>query len=144
VSYWHIRQGALDHAYDQVGASILPLSVDGLLIVSARYVTRSKTILAKIIAALGFVLGMLATLAGNLLTSDGTMIGTGFATWPAVAVIVTAVVLHLGESKPKPKTQPRAKTTSKAPSSATSATKPTIPDPATPADSIKPTARTAA
>lgn len=132
VSYWHIREIAAAHTHDLIAPMILPLSVDGLLIVSARYVTRAKTPLGKVFSMVGFVLGMLATLAGNLLTSDGTAIGYGVATWPAVAVIVTGVILHWGDAKPKAKAATPRTRAAKAPSTATAAATPITPKPTTP------------
>lgn len=132
VSYWHIRGEALNHGYDAVGAAILPLSVDGLVIVSARYVTRAKTLVGRLASAVGFALGVIATLIGNLLTADGTPVGYGFATWPAIAVVATGVILHWGDAKPKPKTSV------KAPSKPTTTRKPATPTRTTPNGSKAP------
>ncbi|MFY1688141.1 DUF2637 domain-containing protein [Plantactinospora sp. WMMB782] len=103
VSYWHIRHVLLEHGYDQVSAAITPLSVDGLVIVAARYITRARTPLAKAFAMAGFGAGVLATLAGNVLAAEPTTVGYAVAVWPAVAVVLTGAVLHWGEAKPKRK-----------------------------------------
>jgi len=130
VSYWHIRGGALDHGLDAVSAAILPLSVDGMVITSARYVTKAQTILGKTLAIIGFILGVLATLAGNLMSSDGTPVGTGFAAWPAIAVVVTGAILHWGDAKAKPKKSTKAPT--KAPSKPAQPSTPATPTATTP------------
>ncbi len=100
VSYWHIRHVCLMHGYDPVSAAITPFSVDGLVIVAARYITRAKTPAGKAAAAGSFVAGVLATLAGNILTAQPDPVGYGTAVWPAVAVVLTGLVLHWGDRKP--------------------------------------------
>lgn len=102
VSYWHIRHVCLVNGYDLVSASLTPLSVDGLVIVSARYISKAKTALGKGCALFGFLLGVAATLAGNLLSAQPTTIGYGVATWPAIAVVATGAILHWGDAKKKP------------------------------------------
>lgn len=106
ISYWHIRHVCLDHGYDVVGASLAPLSVDGLVIVASRYVTHAKTWAGKISAYLGFTAGVAATLFGNLLTADPDLWSQLIATWPAAAVVLTGLILHLGDRKPRPKKKP--------------------------------------
>lgn len=109
VSYWHIRHVCLTNGYDEVSASLTPLSVDGLVIVSARYISKAKTMLGKACAMFGFVLGVAATLAGNLLSALPTVIGYGVATWPAIAVVATGAILHWGDAKKKAKPTTRRK-----------------------------------
>jgi hypothetical protein len=113
VSYGHIRHVALAHGYGEIGADLLPLSVDGMVIAAARYITRARNAVGRACAVGAFVLGILATLAGNLLASQHDIIGRGTAVWPAIAVVGTGAVLHWGEARPKRKRQPAAKSTTR-------------------------------
>lgn len=109
-SYWHTvevvaRSGEGGHGV----AHIMAISVDGLMIVASRYVTSSKTRSGKVLSAVGFVLGMLATLGSNLAAADANPMSRAVAVWPAVALIATACILHWGNMPAK-----RARTNSTA------------------------------
>lgn len=87
--------------FDFVGAALAPLSVDGLIIVSARYITASKTKIGKAAAVLGFLLGMAATLTGNVLAAPDEMWAQIGSAWPAVVLTVTGIIIHWGDKSPK-------------------------------------------
>jgi hypothetical protein len=107
VSYFHIREVLIHHGYDQIGAAVTPLSVDGLVIVAARYISHARTPIGKAFAGAGFAAGVLATVAGNVLAAEPTTVGYATAVWPALAVVLTGGILHWGDAKPKPKRQRR-------------------------------------
>jgi hypothetical protein len=101
-SYWHTvevvaRAGEGGHGV----AHIMAISVDGLMIVASRYITASKTRSGKVLSAVGFVLGMLATLGSNLAAADANPLSRAVAVWPAVALIATACILHWGNRPAK-------------------------------------------
>jgi hypothetical protein len=106
-SYWHTVEVALRAGEATVTSHIMPLSVDGLMVVAARYVTHAKTRLGKVMAVVAFLLGISATLAANVMAAEPHWFNRAVAVWPAVALVGTACVLHWGEMKPKP--QPRVK-----------------------------------
>lgn len=97
-SYWHIvevavRAGAGSHG----GAYLLPFCTDALLVVAAKYITRARTALGKGVAGFSFLLGVAATLGANWLAADAGIVAHVVATWPAVAMVATAAMLHWGE-----------------------------------------------
>lgn len=105
VSYWHMVTVAT--MAGQTGASpyLEPLSVDALMVIAARYITRARRTLGKVWAVTGFILGAGATLTANVLSAQPTALGRAVAAWPAVALVVTAAVLHWGEMRPKPRSK---------------------------------------
>lgn len=110
VSYGHlVAVGQAHHASADV-AAVTPLSVDGLLIVAARYITSAKTRTGKAWSIVGFLLGVVATLAGNVLAAPPDLIARLYAVWPAIALVTTAGILHWGALKPK---RSRSTTTSR-------------------------------
>jgi peptidoglycan/LPS O-acetylase OafA/YrhL len=103
-SYWHTvdvvaRAGEGDHGV----AHIMALSVDGLMMVAARYITHAPSRLGKAVAFVAFILGVAATLGTNMAAADPNMFSRVVAVWPAVALIGTAAMLHWGDRKPAKK-----------------------------------------
>lgn len=99
-SYWHtvevvVRSGEGDHGV----AHIMALSVDGLMMVAARYITHAPTVLGKVIAFVAFIGGILATVASNVMAADPNGFSRSVAVWPAIALVGTAAMLHWGERK---------------------------------------------
>jgi hypothetical protein len=81
---------------------LLPVSIDGVLIVAARYVSHGRTCAARGLAFAVMGLAMLATLGVNALAAPtGDLIGLGVAVWPAAAMILTASLIHWAPQKPK-------------------------------------------
>lgn len=107
-SYWHTVEVAMAHG-ESTSAYIMPLSVDGLMIVAARYITHARTRVGRAAAIVGFVAGVVATFTANLAAADPTLFARCVAAWPAVAMTMTAVVMHWGERPAKSK--PRTRTT---------------------------------
>jgi len=90
VSYTHIRDLAMVNGYDWFTASILPLSVDGLIVgTSFMLVSASRASLRASVARFGLWLGIGGTLMANAAygLSHG-VVGATVSTWPAVAFIV--------------------------------------------------------
>ena len=90
VSYTHIRDLAMVNGYDWFTASILPLSVDGLIVgTSFMLVSASRASLKASVARFGLWLGIGGTLMANAAygLSHG-VVGATVSTWPAVAFIV--------------------------------------------------------
>lgn len=92
-SYWHTvevatRYGEHDTAY------LLPLSIDGLMVVAARYVSNARTRIGRILATGSFTVGVSAMLASNYLAADENPFSRAVAVWPALAMVLVAAMLH--------------------------------------------------
>ncbi|HET9081668.1 MAG TPA: DUF2637 domain-containing protein [Trebonia sp.] len=96
VSFSHIETLALSHGQPIWDARFLPVSVDGMLVVS------SLTLLADArarrpapgLARAGLVLGVVATVAANVVFGvHAGPVGAVISAWPAVAFIVATEIL---------------------------------------------------
>lgn len=110
VSYWHIVEVARKNGERGDSAYLYPVIIDMMIVVSARYLSRARTRIGKVVAGLGFVAGAAATLYCNLLASESTVTGRIIGTMPGLCVIITASVLHWGEMRPKPPVKAKALT----------------------------------
>jgi Protein of unknown function (DUF2637) len=90
VSYTHIRDLAMTNGYDPYTASILPLSVDGLIVgTSFMLVSASRAVLRATVARFGLWLGIIGTIAANVAYGlPHGFVGSAVSAWPAVAFIV--------------------------------------------------------
>lgn len=105
VSYTHIRDLAMTNGYDPYTASILPLSVDGLIVgTSFMLVSASRAVLSASVARFGLWLGIIGTIAANVAYGlPHGFVGSTVSAWPAVAFIV-AVEAWMQLTKNKKKT----------------------------------------
>jgi hypothetical protein len=110
-SYWHIVDVTLRYSHAQVESHIMPLSVDGMMLVAARYITHARTRLGRYASVFFFALGTFATLSANVMAADPNLAARLIAVWPAVALVGTAIMLHWGEMKPKVRPKAKATTT---------------------------------
>jgi hypothetical protein len=113
VSYTHIRDLAMVNGYDWFTASILPLSVDGLIVgTSFMLVSASRALLRASVARFGLWLGIVATIAANVAYGlPHGVVGSTVSAWPAVAFIV-AVEAWMQLTKHKKKTVKNTSTSS--------------------------------
>lgn len=99
------------HVASQHGASdpwLLPVSIDGLMIVAFGYVSHGKTAPARSLAWVILLGAMSAVLGINYLAAPaGDWIGQGLAVLPAVGMIATTILIHL---VPKAKAPVRRRT----------------------------------
>lgn len=91
ASYEHMRDVALMAGQSDVIAWLLPLSVDGLIVVSSVALADGAT--KRGIAWLAFLAGSLASLAANIISADPDTLSRAVAAWPAVALLLTVEVL---------------------------------------------------
>ncbi len=105
-SYWHTVEVALRAGESSVTAHIMPASVDGMMMVAARYISHAKTRAGKGIAASAFVVGTFATLAANVMAAQPNLFSRVVAGWPAGSLVFTAAILHWGEMRAKPARRP--------------------------------------
>jgi hypothetical protein len=86
----------LASAHGASDAWLLPVSVDGVMIVAFHYVSHGKTRSARILAWVVLVAFMLATLGINFLAAPaGDWIGQGLSVLPALGMLATTVLMHL-------------------------------------------------
>jgi len=104
VSYSHMRELAIHTGQPTALASILPLSVDGMMIVATIALTDGRA--HKLAARVAFWLGVIASLAANLLASRPDLEARLVSVWPAIALLLTIEVI--ANSAPKPAPKPRA------------------------------------
>ena len=110
ISYGHIRHTSLAAGQTADVAALTPFALDGLLIVAGTYAMAAKvTVPTRILAYLFFLLAWTASLYANV-QSAGTGAPIGhqvIAAWPAIATIGTAILLHMGQHKPRSKPRPK-------------------------------------
>ena len=86
----------LASAHGASDAWLLPVSVDGVMIVAFHYVSHGKTRPARILAWVVLVTFMLATLGINFLAAPaGDSIGQALSVLPALGMLATTVLMHL-------------------------------------------------
>jgi hypothetical protein len=99
------------HVASQHGSSdpwLLPVSIDGLMIVAFGYVSHGKTPAARRLAWAVLLGAMFAVLGINYLAARaGDPIGQALSVLPAVGMIATTVLIHM---VPKAKTPVRRRT----------------------------------
>lgn len=111
ASYGHMRGVALAHGEAHLAAALLPLSVDGMMAVAAvtmlddRRAGRGTTRWAWV----GFLVGVLASLAANVSHADPDLIARMVAAWPPLALVVTVEMLSRGtQTRPSSASPPAA------------------------------------
>jgi hypothetical protein len=87
------------HLADTHGASdpwLLPVSIDGLMIVAFRYVSHGKTRAARWLAGVVLAFAMVAMVAINYLAAPaGDPIGQALSVLPALGMIAVTVLIHM-------------------------------------------------
>lgn len=122
ASYQHMRDLALAHGQGELIASLVPISVDGMLIVStvAMHDDRLSGRKVRPAAWVAFCTGVLASVTANVLAAPDDLISRIVSAWPAVALLLVIEVLATGGRKnaetghatadPKPATARRVST----------------------------------
>ncbi|MFI9559077.1 DUF2637 domain-containing protein [Nonomuraea endophytica] len=89
VSYRHMHTLALRHGESELGATLVPLAVDGMIVASSmsillasRYGRRGGAL-----PWLLLIVGSLASLGANVAVADPTLIARIIAAWPSFALI---------------------------------------------------------
>ncbi|MFJ5542428.1 DUF2637 domain-containing protein [Micromonospora chalcea] len=90
-SYDHMRTLALEAGQSPLLATILPLSVDGLILVGTLALGDGRR--ARWSAWLAFLVGVAASLAANVIVADPDPVSRVVSAWPAVALLLTVEVL---------------------------------------------------
>ncbi|WP_433232431.1 DUF2637 domain-containing protein [Micromonospora sp. CA-248260] len=98
-SYDHMRELALSAGQSPFLATLLPFSVDGMILVATLALGDGRHKKGSAWAA--FLIGVLASLAANVIVADADLISRVVSAWPAVALLLTVEVLaRAGKSLP--------------------------------------------
>lgn len=111
-SYWHIVEVATRYG-EQQSAYIIPLSLDGLLLLSQAHLTRAPSRPTRALAASVYGLCLVATLVANVAAAQPTPGGRIVAAWPALSMASASLLLHLWPQA-KAKQQAKAEQAAKA------------------------------
>ncbi|MBM0236251.1 DUF2637 domain-containing protein [Micromonospora sp. ATA32] len=90
-SYGHQRELALMAGQTPLLATLLPLSVDGMLLVATLALGDGRR--SRWSAWLAFLVGVAASLAANVIVADPHPVARVVSAWPAVALLLTVEVL---------------------------------------------------
>ncbi|WP_412099097.1 DUF2637 domain-containing protein [Micromonospora ureilytica] len=90
-SYDHMRELALRAGQTPLLATLLPLSVDGMILVATLALNDGRR--SRWSAWLAFLVGVAASLAANVLVAEPNAVSRVVSAWPAVALLLTVEVL---------------------------------------------------
>ncbi|GAA2370667.1 hypothetical protein Cme02nite_45250 [Catellatospora methionotrophica] len=98
ASYTHMRELAVDHGQPGLVAALLPVSVDGMLIVAtiAMREDRQANLRVRPWAWIAFVLGVAASVVANVLAAADDITSRVISAWPAIALLLVIEVLATG------------------------------------------------
>lgn len=86
----------LAHTHGATDPWLLPVSIDGLMIVAFRYASHGKTRAARVVAWGVLAFAMLSVLGINYLAAPaGDLIGQAVSVLPALGMIATTILIHL-------------------------------------------------
>ncbi|MFC8296279.1 DUF2637 domain-containing protein [Micromonospora orduensis] len=91
ASYDHMRTVALDAGQSPLLAALLPLSVDGMILVATLALGDGRR--SRWSAWLAFLVGVAASVAANVTAADNDAVSRVVSAWPAVALLLTVEVL---------------------------------------------------
>lgn len=94
ASYSHMRHLALEYGQDHAVAALLPLSVDGLMVVATVALGDGRR--NRWSAWLAFWSGVLASVLANVLAAEPSTIARCISAWCAVAFLMTVEVITRG------------------------------------------------
>ncbi|MDF5758374.1 DUF2637 domain-containing protein [Spongiactinospora sp. TRM90649] len=104
VSYRHMHELCMRHGEDRLAAVLIPLAVDGLIVVasmtillSSRYGSRGSPLAWTLLVA-----GSLASLGANVAVAEPGLIGRIIAAWPSAALIGSYELLMTQIRRPYP------------------------------------------
>lgn len=123
ASYSHMRHLSLRYGQDHVIATLLPISVDGMLVVATIALGDGRR--HRWSAWVAFWTGVAASVVANVLAAQPSAIARCISAWPAVAFLLVVEVITRG-ARIRAATEPAHPT-------ATAAVVPASPSPAEPA-----------
>jgi len=89
VSFRHMHELCLRHGEDRLAAVLIPLAVDGLIVVASMSILLANRYGSRggILAWSLLVVGSLASLGANVSIAEPSLIGRVIAAWPSLALI---------------------------------------------------------
>ncbi|MFI6637828.1 DUF2637 domain-containing protein [Nonomuraea fuscirosea] len=89
VSFRHMHELCLRHGEDQLAAVLIPLAVDGAIIVASMSILLANRYGSRggVLAWTMLMVGSLASLGANIAVAEPSLIGRMIAAWPSVALI---------------------------------------------------------
>jgi AcrR family transcriptional regulator len=95
ASYEHMRVLAAHYGQPDLISNLMPVSVDGLIIVSTIAMADDKRSARAVrwSARTAFVVGVCASVAANVLATPGGLVARLISAWPAVALLMVVEVL---------------------------------------------------
>jgi len=94
VSYAHMRDLAAAAGQSPALAALLPLSVDGLVVVASVALVDGRT--RKLSAWLAFFLGVSASIVANVLAARPDLVSRAVSAWPSLSLLLTIEVIARG------------------------------------------------
>jgi peptidoglycan/LPS O-acetylase OafA/YrhL len=109
-SYWHIADRALASGQRTDIAYLVPFAIDGVMLVAGSYaMARNVTASTRMVALVGFGAAWSFSAYANVASAPlhASLLDQIIAGAPAWALLITAVMLHQGNHKPRPKRRPQ-------------------------------------
>lgn len=94
ASYSHMRHLAIQYGQDKLIATLLPVSVDGMLVVATIALGDGRRY--RWSAWLAFWVGVVASVIANVLAAEPSAIARCISAWPAVAFLLVVEVITRG------------------------------------------------
>lgn len=100
ASYSHMRVLASEHGQGELLANLLPVSVDGMLVVASVVMAddRAAGRAPRVSAKVSFVTGVAASILANVLAAPDDLISRVISAWPALALLLVVEMLAGGRS----------------------------------------------
>lgn len=89
VSFRHMHELCLRHGEDQLAAVLIPLAVDGAIVVASMSILLANRYGSRggVLAWVMLLVGSFASLGANIAVAEPSLIGRIIAAWPSVALI---------------------------------------------------------
>lgn len=101
ASYSHMRDLASAHGQSTLLANLLPVSVDGMLVVASAVMAddRAAGRPARLSARVSFVVGVVASIVANVLAAPDNLVARVISAWPALALLLVVEMLTGGRQR---------------------------------------------
>lgn len=98
ASYSHMRQLAAEHGQSPLLANLLPVSVDGMLVVASAVLAddRAAGRPGRMSARVSFATGVVASIVANVLAAPDNIVARVISAWPALALLLVVEMLTGG------------------------------------------------
>lgn len=95
ASYSHMRDLAAAHGQSPLLANLLPISVDGMLVVASAVMAddRAAGRPVRTWARVSFVVGVAASIVANVLAAQPDLVARVISAWPALALLLVVEML---------------------------------------------------